>query len=246
MLFLFHRKGSTGLLLSPRSVPFGLFRKSPHLCCLLRVVFSAKTLCKPPPRYLLFAWKTESAYSDLWTHKNVTMDKMKVNKQLAMKEKGNCTSSHYRISNDLIVSEQPLASKFVQWDVNPRAVLTTLPLRIWQCLLPQRALAYPFGYYWWQADRNDRGLPWHFPSGTEPWCVQQEHGISRPNREPCQCQQTANPSANETNSISPITNKNPRRRTTMVHFRGLLFFVFERVGDQSKEAKESRRGLLSI
>ncbi|WP_211638401.1 hypothetical protein [Porphyromonas levii] len=47
------------------------------------------------------------------------MDKMKVNKQQTMKEKRNSSTSHYRISNDLIVSEQPLASKFVQWDVNP-------------------------------------------------------------------------------------------------------------------------------
>ena len=43
------------------------------------------------------------------------MDKMKVNKQLPMKEKGNCTSSHYR--NNIALSE--VATKFVTWETNP-------------------------------------------------------------------------------------------------------------------------------
>lgn len=47
------------------------------------------------------------------------MNKQNVNTTSSMKEKGYSSTSHYRISNDLIVSEQPLASKFVQWDVNP-------------------------------------------------------------------------------------------------------------------------------
>lgn len=47
------------------------------------------------------------------------MNKQNVNTTSSMKEKGYSSTSHYRISNDLSVSEQPLASKFVQWDVNP-------------------------------------------------------------------------------------------------------------------------------
>ena len=94
MLFLFIRKGSTGLVAFKRSVPLGLSGKSPHL----RVVFSAKTLCKPAP-LPLFCYKKESAYSDLWTHKkNVAMDKQKVNTTSSMSRKGNSSSSHYRIN----------------------------------------------------------------------------------------------------------------------------------------------------
>ena len=91
---LFIRKGSTGLVAFKRSVPLGLSGKSPHL----RVVFSAKTLCKPAP-LPLFCYKKESAYSDLWTHKkNVAMDKQKVNTTSSMNRKGYSSSSHYRIN----------------------------------------------------------------------------------------------------------------------------------------------------
>lgn len=45
------------------------------------------------------------------------MKKHNVNTTFSMKEKGYSSTSHYRISNDLRVSEQPLATKFVQWDV---------------------------------------------------------------------------------------------------------------------------------
>ncbi|WP_454897616.1 hypothetical protein [Alloprevotella tannerae] len=117
---LFIRKGSTGLVAFKRSVPLGLSGKSPHL----RVVFSAKTLCKPAP-LPLFCYKKESAYSDLWTHKkNVAMDKQKVNTTSSMKElkigesqKGYSSSSHYRINAVDRQSEQVLATKFVQWNV---------------------------------------------------------------------------------------------------------------------------------
>ena len=51
---LFIRKGSTGLVAFKRSVPLGLSGKSPHL----RVVFSAKTLCKPAP-LPLFCYKKD-------------------------------------------------------------------------------------------------------------------------------------------------------------------------------------------
>ena len=51
MLFLFHRKGSTGLNDFLKVRPFGLSGKSPPLCCSLRVVFSAKTL-----RYWIIYW----------------------------------------------------------------------------------------------------------------------------------------------------------------------------------------------
>jgi len=46
-----------GLVAFKRSVPLGLSGKSPHL----RVVFSAKTLCKPTP-LPLFCYKKESHY----------------------------------------------------------------------------------------------------------------------------------------------------------------------------------------
>ena len=112
---LFIRKGSTGLVAFKRSVPLGLSGKSPHL----RVVFSAKTLCKPAP-LPLFCYKKESAYSDLWTHKkNVAMDKQKVNTTSSMNRKGYSSSSHYRINPTAEKSEQVLAIKFVQWDVLP-------------------------------------------------------------------------------------------------------------------------------
>ncbi|MBW4712838.1 hypothetical protein KZY63_09650 [Prevotella histicola] len=99
--------------------------KSPHL----RVVFSAKTLCKPAP-LPLFCYKKESAYSDLWTHKkNVAMDKQKgtrrgrpkgkPNTTSSMNRKGYSSSSHYRINPVAEKSEQVLAIKFVQWDVPP-------------------------------------------------------------------------------------------------------------------------------
>jgi len=66
-----------GLVAFKRSVPFGLSGKSPHL----RVVFSDKTLCKPAPLPLFCYKKDEllravpekSAYSDLWTHKKMSL-----------------------------------------------------------------------------------------------------------------------------------------------------------------------------
>lgn len=51
------------------------------------------------------------------------MNKQKVNTTSSDKEKGNCSSSHYRINSDFEVSEQPLAIKFVQWDVQPLETL---------------------------------------------------------------------------------------------------------------------------
>nr|DAK36223.1 MAG TPA: hypothetical protein [Caudoviricetes sp.] len=54
--------------LSQGPKPLGLSGKSPHL----RVVFSAKTLCKPAP-LPLFCYKKESAYSNLWTHKKMSL-----------------------------------------------------------------------------------------------------------------------------------------------------------------------------
>jgi len=112
------------LWLSQGPKPLGLSGKSPHL----RVVFSAKTLCKPAPLplfcykkdELLRALPEKSAYSDLWTHKkNVAMDKQKVNTTSSMNRKGYSSSSHYRINPTAEKSEQVLAIKFVQWDVPP-------------------------------------------------------------------------------------------------------------------------------
>ena len=98
---LFIRKGSTGLVAFKRSVPLGLSGKSPHL----RVVFSAKTLCKFAP-LPLFCYKKESAYSDLWTHKkNVAMDKQKVNTTSSMNRKG--YSSSYDCSRNSTNTSKP-------------------------------------------------------------------------------------------------------------------------------------------
>ncbi|WP_028896456.1 hypothetical protein [Prevotella sp. HUN102] len=47
------------------------------------------------------------------------MDKQKVNITSSMKKKGYSSSSHYRINSVVGQSEQVLATKFVQWDVNP-------------------------------------------------------------------------------------------------------------------------------
>ncbi|SES62366.1 hypothetical protein SAMN04487825_10115 [Prevotella sp. kh1p2] len=47
------------------------------------------------------------------------MDKQKVYTTSSMKKKGYSSSSHYRINSVVGQSEQVLATKFVQWDVNP-------------------------------------------------------------------------------------------------------------------------------
>ena len=47
------------------------------------------------------------------------MDKQKVNTTSSMSRKGYSSSSHYRIKSVVGQSEQVVATKFVQWDVNP-------------------------------------------------------------------------------------------------------------------------------
>ena len=47
------------------------------------------------------------------------MDKQKVNTTSSMNSKGYSSSSHYRINSVVGQSEQAVATKFVQWDVNP-------------------------------------------------------------------------------------------------------------------------------
>ena len=47
------------------------------------------------------------------------MDKQKVNTTSSMNRKGYSSSSHYRISSEADESEQVLATKFVQWEVEP-------------------------------------------------------------------------------------------------------------------------------
>lgn len=47
------------------------------------------------------------------------MDKQKVKITSSMKKKGYSSSSHYRIKSVVGQSEQVVATKFVQWDVNP-------------------------------------------------------------------------------------------------------------------------------
>ena len=68
--------------------------------------------------------KKESAYSDRWTHKkNVTMDKQNVNTTPSMKGKGDSFSSHYRINSGNGACERAVATKFVQWEVQPLETL---------------------------------------------------------------------------------------------------------------------------
>ena len=47
------------------------------------------------------------------------MDKQKVNTTSSMNSKGYSSSSHYRINSVVGQSEQAVATKFVQWDVEP-------------------------------------------------------------------------------------------------------------------------------
>ena len=47
------------------------------------------------------------------------MEQQKVNITSSMKEKGYSSSSHYRISSVVDESERLVATKFVQWDVEP-------------------------------------------------------------------------------------------------------------------------------
>ena len=47
------------------------------------------------------------------------MNKQKVNMTSSTKEKGYSSSSHYRISSVVDESERLMATKFVQWEVEP-------------------------------------------------------------------------------------------------------------------------------
>jgi len=53
------------------------------------------------------------------------MDKQKVYTTSSMKKKGYSSSSHYRINSVVGQSEQVLATKFVQWDVEPLESLSS-------------------------------------------------------------------------------------------------------------------------
>lgn len=53
------------------------------------------------------------------------MDKQKVYTTSSMKKKGYSSSSHYRIKSVVGQSEQVLATKFVQWDVEPLESLSS-------------------------------------------------------------------------------------------------------------------------
>ena len=119
-LILFHRKGSTGLKDFPKIRPFGLSGKSPPLCCLLRVVLSAKTLCKSR-RATLFLPEKRNQHTPIFERikKRSLMNKQKVNMTSSMNEKGYSSSSHYRISSEFEQNEQSLGTNFVHWDVPP-------------------------------------------------------------------------------------------------------------------------------
>ncbi len=51
------------------------------------------------------------------------MDKQKVHTTSSKEEKGNCSSSHYRNNSVIERCVEPLATKFVQWDVQPLETL---------------------------------------------------------------------------------------------------------------------------
>lgn len=50
------------------------------------------------------------------------MDKQKVNTTSSMNRKGNSSSSHYRISSE-IIGKEPIATKFVTWEIEPLETL---------------------------------------------------------------------------------------------------------------------------
>ena len=124
MLFLFPRKGRTGL-----GLPQGrCLRLAGKISTLppqgLQVVFSPPNLVSAIAPLPLPCSKKESAYSDRWTHKkNVTMDKQNVNTTPSMKRKGDSSSSHYRINSGNGAGERAVATKFVQWEVQPLETL---------------------------------------------------------------------------------------------------------------------------
>ena len=51
------------------------------------------------------------------------MDKQKINTTSSMSRKGYSSSSHYRISSGIGVRERAVATKFVQWEVQPLETL---------------------------------------------------------------------------------------------------------------------------
>ena len=53
------------------------------------------------------------------------MDKQNVNTTPSMKGKGDSSSSHYRINSGNGASERAVATKFVQWEVQPLETLCT-------------------------------------------------------------------------------------------------------------------------
>ena len=124
MLFLFLRKGRTGL-----GLPQGrCLRLAGKISTLpprgLQVVFSSQTLCPPSPRYLCLARKRNQHTPIVGRiKKNVTMDKQNVNTTSSMKGKGDSSSSHYRINSGTEACERAVASKFVQWEVQPLETL---------------------------------------------------------------------------------------------------------------------------
>ena len=123
MLFLFPRKGRTGL-----GLPQGrCLRLAGKISTLppqgLQVVFSPQTLCPPSPRYLCLARKRNQHTPIVGRKKNVTMDKQNVNTTPSMKGKGDSSSSHYRISSGTRACERAVATKFVQWEVQPLETL---------------------------------------------------------------------------------------------------------------------------
>lgn len=53
------------------------------------------------------------------------MDKQNVNTTSSMNRKGYSSSSHYRISSGVGASERAVATKFVQWEVQPLETLSS-------------------------------------------------------------------------------------------------------------------------
>ena len=51
------------------------------------------------------------------------MDKQNVNTTPSMKRKGDSSSSHYRIHSEIEACERAVATKFVQWEVQPLETL---------------------------------------------------------------------------------------------------------------------------
>lgn len=88
-----------------------------------RSYFPPKPCVRHRPATSVLLEKGISILRSLDAKKNVTMDKQNVNTTSSMKRKGDSSSSHYRINSGNGAGERAVATKFVQWEVQPLETL---------------------------------------------------------------------------------------------------------------------------